>query len=532
MPKSKIEKIISELRYDSPDVDYAYRKVFIPTKNDEKKLQELSLFPVYFDGDENGNGVLYFIYGRPDKYVEIQNYLKTRVSKLYSLFREESAKVNSFITHFLTEIQDISFEKENTITGFTDARIVQMEHTVILDAIAKHASDIHIEIFRKGQVRFRVNGMLRVYTEMSVSDAQSLIRTFLNDAQLDVSDLVTPQDGMFQKRVAGEIYSFRVNTIGVFTPTGYSVPTMVMRILYKNSNKKLENLGFEDSQLHNFKKMINREGIIVITGPTGSGKTTTLYALLDNLALNDKKVVSVEDPPEIASNKVTQIKIMPERGITWEKALQDSLRMDPDIILIGEIRSRKAAEIVMQAAITGHTVLTTIHTNGVESIVERFIQIAGKDSPTVNAQTLAYSLIGLVSQRLVKKIRAKVAVPLDTETRKKLSMLHILDKIKQPCMLPDGTVTDENTYKGYDMTANGRTVVAEVVNNNADFMRVLRKKDPSIIRQYLNSKKNHITLTDHAIMKVNRGEVSLFDIMPYIANTESDDTVENSPIKI
>lgn len=514
----EVKKKIRSLKYDSDEVDFAYRKVFVPTKSDEEKLQQLSFFPVFYDKKTD---MLYFIYSDSSKLMDIKNYLNTRYPKLYETIQMPNVIVNSFVNHFLTEIQDVKLKEKTDIVIDDNAKIVQQANTMILDAIKKNTSDIHIEVFaHRAQVRFRINGIMTVYREMRPQEAVSLIRTFLNFAQLDVSDLVPPQDGMFQKIINGQRYSFRVNAIGVFTPTGYSTPTLVIRILYKNKSKKLENLGFEPAQLEAFEKMTMREGIIVITGPTGSGKTTTLYALLDHLDLSGRKVISVEDPPEIPSEKVTQIKIMPERNITWTTALQNALRMDPDILLVGEIRTREAAEIAMQAAITGHTVLTTIHTNGVESIVERFVQIAGKDSPTVNAQTLSYSLIGLVSQRLVKKIKYPVMVPIDNETKKKLELLGILNKVRNPYFAPDGTKTNELAFKGYDMSENGRTVIAEVVANDAEFIRVLRKEDPIIIREYLDTRENHITLVDHAIKKVNRGEISLLDVMPYIADAK------------
>jgi len=513
---------IKNIKYDSRETTDTFRKLKI-NKEYMERFKNLRFFPVYLDEDKD---IIYFFTSAPQNIQEIRNFIRDHFYKDYRIVKVSDAILNSFLTHFDTDkrVKDVKIDIKNEV-NVDESNIKRLANSILADAIARHASDIHIEISDKlGTIKFRINGIMIKNMEVPISDAMSLIRSFLIDSQLNVSELVSPQDGMFQKEIDGEMYSFRVSTIGTFSGTGYSVPTLVIRILYRNASRKFETLGFSEYQLQQFRKMMNKEGIIIITGPTGSGKTTTLYSFLDSLDLSDKKVISVEDPPEIPSDKIVQIKIMPERNITWGTALRTALRQDPDIILIGEIRTKEAAETAIQAANTGHTVLTTIHTNGVESIVERFLQIAGKDNPSVTPETLSYTLTGLISQRLVKRIKVPVKVALDNETRKKLEDLNIIDYLKDKDFItaPNGSVIDPKAgvYKGYDMSQNGRTVIAEVIANNSDFIRVLRKKDPFIIRDYLDRLPNHVTLIKHAFEKVNRGEIYLNDIIKYIAEVQ------------
>lgn len=531
------EQEIASLTYSDP-IAYTSFQDYLKLIGEEtvnearEKMRSLRFFPVYYNDTAN---VMYLLYSMPDKLQEIRNFHQDHLHIPIKYIRVPDTTLNSFIIHFLSETVPVTTTLEvEVLPDYQKPEIVKLKEALINEAIDMHASDIHVEIHgAKGVVLYRVNGILRPHYEERRERIISLIRSFINDAKLDTIDLVKPQNGSMQHFYMGKIYPIRLNVIGTFSGGYNENPTAVLRILYQDVERKMESLGFEQEQLELFKKMADREGIIIVTGPTGSGKTTTLYALLDWFNTEGKKVVSIEDPPEIIKENMVQISVQPQRGITWETALQNMMRMDPDIILIGEIRDRFAAEAAMQAAITGHTVLTTMHTQNVETVVERFRQLAGEESDVVNPHTIAYHLVGMVSQRLVTKIRIARLTFYDELVRQNPDLLKKLynfdigirgaesrfppEKIRfwleDPLKLPDTTVTNETTYKGYDMTPNGRTVIAEVVYNDADLSEVIKQGEPKVIREYLNSLDNHLTLIDHAILKVQRGEISIEDVL-------------------
>lgn len=532
-----VENIISKLTYSDSRVGEAFEKYKKEIGNVFERAKNLMktdrFFPVLYDSK---NDTLYIVYSRPDVLWEIKNFHSDFLKYPLQYVQVSDSVLNSYVIHYLTADNPSNVNISNeSIPDFQKPEIIRMKDSILEDAILRKASDIHIEIHGgKGIVFLRINGILRPNLEQSRDTIISLIRAFANDAKLDTVDLIKPQNGSIQYPYRGSIYSVRLNIIGTFSGGYNENPTAVLRILYQSAARKMESLGFEPSQLELFKKMADREGIIIVTGPTGSGKTTTLYALLDWFSTEGKKVISIEDPPEIIKENIVQIGVQPARNITWETALENMMRMDPDIILIGEIRDHFAAEAAMQAAITGHTVLTTIHTQGVETIVERFKQLAGESSDVVNSHTIAYHLIGMISQRLVTKIAVPRATTYDEliqqnpDLIKRLANFGIGIKkngiktetapnikywLEDPLKLPDTSVTTDRVYKGYDMTESGRTAIAEVVYNDAELSEVIKKEEPTIIRDYLNKLPNHLSIIDHAILKVQRGEISIEDVL-------------------
>ena len=529
------ERMIKDLSYNDPRVSEAfekYKSILGELFNQAKLfMKDARFFPVLYDGEQD---ILYFSYSRPDRLWEIKNFHADFHGIPFRYVQSDETTVNSYIIHYLSDVETPIVVKSE-LPDFQKPEIVRMKDTILSEAINTQASDIHIEIHGgKAIVYFRINGILRPNIEEKRETIISLIRLFANDAKLDTVDLIKPQSGSIQYPYKGKMYNIRLNIIGTFSGGYNENPTAVIRILYQSSARKMESLGFEPSQLEIFRKMADREGIIIVTGPTGSGKTTTLYALLDWFNTEGKKVVSIEDPPEIIKDNIVQIGVQPQRGITWESALENMMRMDPDIILIGEIRDRFAAEAAMQAAITGHTVLTTIHTQSVETVVERFKQLAGEDSATVNSSTIAYHVIGMVAQRLVTRIAvARVAsydelIEQNPDLIKRLANFGIGIKrngtslvnnpnikywLEDPVKLPNSSIVTDTIYKGYNMTENGRTAIAEVVYNDAELSEVIKKGEPTVIRDYLNSLPNHLSMIDHAILKVQRGEISIEDVL-------------------
>lgn len=277
-----------------------------------------------------------------------------------------------------------------------ESAVIQLITLIIKDAILRRASDLHVEPeLRSMSVRVRVDGILQetfvfdldIYTALS-----SRIKLLGN---LDISERRKAQDGRFSLEVAGGKYDFRLST----TPTLFG-ESIVMRILDQNKILlKLHELGFEDKNLEKFGEIIRSPfGIVLITGPTGSGKTTTLYAALNEIKSIENKVLTIEDPIEYQLPLVQQVQVNDRIGFTFLEALKSFLRQDPDIILVGEIRDFETLNSASQASLTGHLVFSTLHTNDAPSAIGRMVQMG------MQPYLIADSLVGIVAQRLVRKI--------------------------------------------------------------------------------------------------------------------------------
>ena len=263
-------------------------------------------------------------------------------------------------------------------------------------AISKDASDIHFETFEDALViRYRIDGLLQQFFKFELEFypiISSVIKLF---SKLDITQRRIPMNGRFSKTLAGHKYDFRVSIMP--TICGESI---VIRILNKtNVQKSLENLGLDTQTLNTLKqKMTFSQGMILITGPTGSGKTTTLYSILKQLSLGAKKIITIEDPIEYKIPNIQQIAVNNEIGLTFTEVLRNVLRQDPDILMIGEIRDKESLDIAIQASLTGHLVLATLHTNDSISTINRLLDLNAE--PFLIASTLKT----IVSQRLVLKL--------------------------------------------------------------------------------------------------------------------------------
>ncbi len=282
------------------------------------------------------------------------------------------------------------------ISEIESAPIVRLVESIINDAIKKNASDIHWEPKKNTfNIRYRVDGVM--HTEMSLNSSISLpvtsrIKILSN---IDISEKRKPQDGRFTWMLENKNYDFRVSTI----PTIWG-EKIVLRILYKEENiLNLKDLGFEEDDLQKYLDILSvKTGIILITGPTGSGKTTTLYASLRHLAKDEINILTIEDPVEYHIENINQVQLNKKIDLTFSSGLRAILRQDPDVIMVGEIRDKETAEIAIQSALTGHLVLSSLHTNDAPSTIIRLIEM-GIEPYLINA-----TLIGIVSQRLVRKL--------------------------------------------------------------------------------------------------------------------------------
>ena len=275
-----------------------------------------------------------------------------------------------------------------------DAPVIRMINSILKQAIHAEASDIHLEAFeRKSVVRFRVDGNLRDVVDMRRDLHAALVSRIKIMASLDIAEKRMPQDGRISLRIGGKAIDVRVSTL----PTSHG-ERVVMRLLEKNYERlDLKTLGMAEDTFTSFDQLIHRpHGIVLVTGPTGSGKTTTLYGALLRLRNKTNNIMTVEDPIEYNLDGIGQTQVNPRIDMNFARALRAILRQDPDIVMIGEIRDIETAQIAVQASLTGHLVLATLHTNDAPSAVTRLIDMG------IEPFLLSSTLLGVLGQRLIR----------------------------------------------------------------------------------------------------------------------------------
>ena len=299
--------------------------------------------------------------------------------------------------HEVTQLRD---EPDDTASGADEARarpIVKLVDTLLADGITSRASDVHIEPGEGGvAVRYRIDGVLREVMKIPRSAGIPLISRIKIMSGMDIADRLRPQDGRCRVAVNGNPVDLRVSTL----PASLGEKVVIRILNTRATLLNLDNIGFDPAERATFQKLLDsKEGILLVTGPTGSGKTTTLYAALRTVQATGVNIVTVEDPVEYRlGEKIVQVQINEKTGMTFPAALRSILRQDPDVILIGEIRDQETAQIAVQASLTGHLVLSTLHTNDAPNTVTRLVDI-GMESYKIGA-----ALRGVVAQRLVRRL--------------------------------------------------------------------------------------------------------------------------------
>ena len=388
-----------------------------------------------------------------------------------------------------------------------EAPIVRLANFLIMEAVNLGASDIHIEPQEKKLVvRYRVDGVLRIFHELPINIKDALTTRFKIMADLDISERRKPQDGRIRAKIGNKKVDLRVSTV----PLVYG-EKIVMRIqeAEKYLSVRLEDLGFEPDDLEKFRKAIWKPwGMILVTGPTGSGKTTTLYAALMERNTPDVNIMTAEDPVEVSIPGLNQVQVNERIGLTFASVLRAFLRQDPDIILIGEIRDTETAEIGIRAALTGHLVFSTLHTNDAPSSITRLVDMG------IEPFLVGSSLILVVAQRLVRKLCPKCKLVDDTP-KEALVRLGVLKSLDEDITIykanPEGC--DECKGTGY----KGRTAVHEILEVDEEIRRLIVKGATAEDIRELAKSKGMRTLYEAGILKVRRGITDIAEVERVLA---------------
>ncbi|MBO1224608.1 MAG: Flp pilus assembly complex ATPase component TadA [Candidatus Scalindua sediminis] len=375
-----------------------------------------------------------------------------------------------------------------------DAPVIRLVNNILNKALEIGASDIHIEMFENQPIlRYRMDGVLRDYPPPAIDLYFATINRIKIMSNLNIAEKRLPQDGRIRLKVGGKEIDLRVSVIPMLYGEG-----IVIRILDKsNVTLDLFKLGFEDDVLVNLKKLVRKpEGMILVTGPTGSGKTTTLYAALKEIISPSTKIITVEDPVEYSLEGVNQIQVNSKIGLNFASGLRSILRHDPDVILVGEIRDKDTASISIQSSLTGHLVLSTLHTNDSAAAFNRLLDMEMED------YLISTCVIAVLAQRLVRKLcSCKKRYDLSKDIKIKMGLTGN-DKLYKPhgC--------DECSQTGY----KGRVAISELLVVNDRIRKMIISHEPSRVIQQEAVKNGMKILWQDGIKKVAAGVTSLNEL--------------------
>jgi MSHA biogenesis protein MshE len=392
--------------------------------------------------------------------------------------------------------------------GAEDAPVVKLLQSVFEDAVQVNASDVHIEPQEtKLQIRFRIDGALNPQTDADIRIGPALVLRLKLMAGLDISEKRLPQDGRLNVMVRDQKIDVRMSSM----PTQYG-ESVVLRLLNRRTTlQRLDRLGMPPEMLERFRELLRRTaGMILVTGPTGSGKTTTLYAALAELNTSDRKILTVEDPVEYRIAGINQVQVNDKIDLSFARVLRSALRQDPDVLLIGEIRDEETAQIGLRAALTGHLVFSTLHTKDAASTPLRLVDMGAP------GYMVATSVHAVIAQRLVRLICESCTedhVP-DAHEVRWLEAVAGPDWAKRPYR--HGRGCSHCNGSGYA----GRTGVYEMLEMTPELVRAANRADPNV---FMETARRHLegrTLTDHAIALVHAGRTTVSEAIKAAVQVE------------
>lgn len=397
-----------------------------------------------------------------------------------------------------------------------DAPVVRLLKTLFEDAVQARSSDIHIEPDETVvRIRQRVDGVLQEHVMKEKRVNAALVLRLKLMAGLNISEKRLPQDGRFNVRVKGRSIDVRISTM----PVQYG-ESVVMRLLDQSQGLlDLDSIGMPEELLQRFRRMIRKpHGMILVTGPTGSGKTTTLYGALSELNRAEVKIITAEDPVEYRLPRITQVQVNPRIGLEFADVLRAGLRQDPDIMLVGEMRDRETVEIGLRAAMTGHLVLSTLHTNDSISSAMRLIDMGAEPF------LVSSSLLGVVAQRLVRRVCENCSAPYEpTEQERVWLETFDLDPLDREA----GFVQGRGCYQCSNTGYKGRIGVYEMLEMNEPMLDALRQHDVSGFSRAARQSRLYRPLGRCAMDYALRGVTSLEEVARVAATSEGDFSPED-----
>jgi len=398
-------------------------------------------------------------------------------------------------------------EPEGGITGIVeDTPLVRFTTTMIAEAINRGASDIHVDP-RENEVliRYRIDGVCQEIKRVPKNVHQGIVSRIKIISDLNIAERRVPQDGHFGMNQAGKSIDFRVAIL----PTVYG-EKVVMRILDKSSILlRLEDLGFLPEALEKYRQaFVLPHGALLVTGPTGSGKSTSLYATLNVLNTEEKNITTVEDPVEYRLGGINQVQVNPKAGLTFANALRNILRTSPDILMVGEIRDRETAKIAIEAALTGHLVLSTLHTNDAPSALPRLIEMG------VESFLVSSAINCVLAQRLVRKLCSNCKVPYEPD-------LNVLKALRFPFTEGEDLILYKANENGCAKCSNtgykGRVGLYEVMPMSDEIQRLTVKEASATIIMNQAIEEGLLTMRDDGFIKVKMGLTSIEEVMRVVA---------------
>ena len=419
--------------------------------------------------------------------------------------------INEFAGELSDELSrgDINLDQLIESADIADAPVVRLLQSLFEDAVQIGSSDIHIEPDEKVlRIRQRVDGVLQEHTMDEVRIAPALVLRLKLISGLDISEKRLPQDGRFSMNVKDKRIDVRLSTM----PVAYG-ESVVMRLLDQTGGMiDIDNLGMPETILGRVKTLITRpHGMFLVTGPTGSGKTTTLYAALKLLNMPEKKIITVEDPVEYKLPRVNQVQVNSEIGLTFARVLRSVLRQDPDIVLIGEMRDEETSEIGLRAAMTGHMVLSTLHTNNAISTVNRLLDMGVKN------YLLASALHAILAQRLVRRICNSCIQEAGLNSRQAAWVsTHGIANLEQQ-KFQKGVGCPHCSYTGY----SGRIGVYELLEFDQGLSDALAHTDSAGFTRAARNLPGYVSLESVALQDAVNGITSIDEVLRISADVEA-----------
>jgi MSHA biogenesis protein MshE len=406
---------------------------------------------------------------------------------------------------------DIDLARLAVDEGSPDAPVIRLIQTIFHDAVQMKASDVHIEPAEAVlRVRQRVDGNLQEQVIDGRRVSSALVSRLKLMSGLDIAEKRLPQDGRFSVKISGKSIDVRVATM----PTQFG-ESMVLRLLDQSSNLlSLGDLGMPAALLGRFRALIERSaGMVLVTGPTGSGKTTTLYSALSHLNRTDTKIITVEDPVEYRLDRVNQVQVNQKIGLDFTRVLRTTLRQDPDVILIGEMRDQETVDIALRAAITGHLVLSTLHTMGAIPTIHRLLDMGAA------GYMIAASMQGIVAQRLLRRVCEYCARPATASDYEKAWLAAHPGKQTGAAQLKTGAGCTYCNLSGY----RGRIAVYELLEFDRTLAEAIRRGDLRALDEAAHSRPDFVSLTQSALELALRGVTTLEEAMTVTGGLEEEE---------